>query len=234
MSVHTNGSEYFVDINGAKKKYDDPIKAKIAMVMDVGLDEKDASSLIDSLLPGISKKGHLKLAYTGDTYPQPFEEQPYVNEFGQNTYVGIGQENTLPTMDSYTGNPTRPDLGTVPEVNGIDPRYISQAIQMAQNGQKEIFDTQMIGALAKYVSVGDKISEYLPSIVEATDRLGRILFLLHWETDKFKEMYGRGDLPELVELVTNVFKNIGDLVIFLKRKSPELSINMSKTDGLDL
>jgi hypothetical protein len=137
-------------------------------------------------------------------------------------------------MDSYTGNPTRQNLGTMPEVNGIDPRYISEAIQMAQNGQKEIFDTQMIGALAKYVSVGDKISEYLPSIVEATDRLGRILFLLHWETDKFKEMYGRGDLPELVELVTNVFKNIGDLVIFLKRKSPELSINMSKTDGLDL
>jgi hypothetical protein len=234
MSVHTNGSEYFVDINGAKKKYDDPIKAKIAMVMDIGLDEKDASRLIDSLLPGISKKGHVKVAYTGDTYPQPFEEQPYVNEFGQNTYVGIGQENTLPTMDSYTGNPTRQDLGTMPEVNGIDPRYISEAIQMAQNGQKEIFDTQMIGALAKYVSVGDKISEYLPSIVEATDRLGRILFLLHWETDKFKEMYGRGDLPELVELVTNVFKNIGDLVIFLKRKSPELSINMSKTDGLDL
>ena len=234
MSVHTNGSEYFVDINGAKKKYDDPISAKIAMVMDIGLDEKDASNLINSLLPGISKKGHVKLAYTGDTYPQPFEEHPYVNEFGQNTYVGIGQENTLPTMDSYTGNPTRQDLGTMPEVNGIDPRYISEAIQMAQNGQKEIFDTQMIGALAKYVSVGEKISEYLPSIVEAADRLGRILFLLHWETDKFKEMYGRGDLPELVELVTSVFKNIGDLIIFLKRKSPELSINMSKTDGLDL
>jgi hypothetical protein len=66
------------------------------------------------------------------------------------------------------------------------------------------------------------------------DRLGRILFLLHWETDKFKEMYGRNDLPELVELVTNVFKNTGELVIFLKRKSPELSINMSKSDGLDI
>jgi hypothetical protein len=47
-------------------------------------------------------------------------------------------------------------------------------------------------------------------------------------------MYGRGDLPELVELVTSVFKNIGDLIIFLKRKSPELSINMTKADGLDL
>lgn len=234
MSVHTNGSEYFVDIDGAKKKYDDPISAKIAMVTSVGLDEPTASLLIDGLLPGVTKKGHVKLAFTGDMYPQPFEEQPYANEFGQNTYAGVGQENMLPPMDSYTGNPTKQDLGTVPEVKGIDPRYVQQAVQMAQNGQKEIFDTHMIGALAKYVSIGDKVSEYLPSIVESMDRLGRILFLLHWETDKFKEMYGRGDLPELVELVTSVFKNMGDLVIFLKRKSPELSINMTKTDGLDM
>ena len=234
MSVHTNGSEYFVDIKGAKKRYDDPIKAKIAMVMDIGLDEKTAEELLDSLVPGFTKKGHLKMAFTGDIYPQPFEEQPYTNEFGQSTYVGVGQENTLPTLDSYTGNPTRQDLGTMPEVKGIDPRYVQDAIRLAQSGQKEIFDTQMIGALAKYVSVGDKISEYLPSMVEAMDRLGRILFLLHWETDKFKEMYGRGDLPELVELVTSVLKNIGDLIIFLKRKSPELSINMTQTESADL
>jgi hypothetical protein len=234
MTVHTNGSDYFVDINGAKKSYDDPIKAKIAMVTEIGLDEKAAAELLDSLVPGFSKKGHVKLAFTGDIYPQPFEEAPYTNEFGQPTTVGVGQENTLPTMDSYTGNPTRQDLGTMPEVKGIDPRYVTQAIQMAQNGQKEIFDTHMIGALAKYVSVGDKITEYMPSMIEAMDRLGRILFLLHWETDKFKEMYGRGDLPELVELVTSVFKNTGDLVTFLKRKSPELSINMSKADGLDI
>lgn len=234
MTVHTNGSEYFVDIDGAKKKYEDPLKAKIGMVIDYGLDEKAGSELIDSLVPGFSKKGHIKLAYTGDVYPQPFEEQPYTNEFGQSTYVGIGQENSLPTMDSYTGNPTRQDLGTMPEVKGIDPRYVQDAIRMAQNGQKEIFDTQMIGALAKYVSVGDKISEYVPSMVEAMDRLGRILFLLHWDTEKFKEMYGRSDLPELVELVTSVLKNLGDLIIFLKRKSPELSINMSSSDAVDL
>jgi hypothetical protein len=57
---------------------------------------------------------------------------------------------------------------------------------------------------------------------------------MHWDTEKFVDMYGRGDLPELVELVTNVFKNIGDLIIFLKRKSPELSINMNSNDALDV
>ena len=182
MSVHTNGSEYFVDIDGARKRYDDPIKAKIAMVMELGLDEKVASALLDSLTPGFTKKGHIKLAFTGDVYPQPYEEQPYTNEFGQPTTVGIGQENTLPNFDSYVGNPTRQDLGSMPEIKGIDPKIVQQAVALAQNGQKEIFDTHTIGALAKYVSVGDKISEYLPSLVESMDRLGRILFLLHWES----------------------------------------------------
>lgn len=234
MTVNTNGSEYFVDINGAKKKYDDPVKAKIAMTMDYGMDQYEASNLVDSLLPGLSKKGHIKMAFTGDSHPQPYEEQPYTNELGQPTYSGIGTETMHSSQDGYTGDPTQQGLGTMPEVEGIDPAYVQNAIQLASNGQKEIFDTHMIGALAKYVSVSDKISEYLPSMVESMDRLGRILFLLHWETDKFKEMYGRGDLPELVELVTSVFKNLGDLVIFLKRKSPELSINMTKADGLDI
>ena len=232
MSVHTNGSEYFVDIAGAKKKYDDPIKAKIAMTMELGLDHGKASALVDSLVPGFSKKGHIKLAYTGDMYPQPYEEQPYTNEFGQSTTSGVGAETVLQPGDGYAGNPTQRDLGTMPEIKGVDPKFVEQAIQLAQNNQKEIFDTHMIGALAKYVSVSDKVAEYLPAMVESLDRLGRILFLLHWETDKFKEMYGRGDLPELVELVTSVFKNMGDLVIFLKRKSPELSINISKDDDL--
>lgn len=234
MSVRTNGSEYFIDINGAKKKYDDPVSAKIAMTMEFGLPFEESEKIIDSLVPGISKKGHIKQAYTGDMYPQPLEESPYTNEFGQATTTGVGMENMLSSDISYTQDPTRKGLGVMPDVEGVDPRVVQQAIQLAQNNQKEIFDAHTIGALAKYVSVGDKVSEYLPSIIEAMDRLGRILFLLHWETDKFKDMYGRGDLPELVELVTSVFKNLGELVIFLKRKSPELSINMSKADNFDM
>ena len=234
MTVNTNGSEYFVNIAGAKKRYDDPIKAKIAMTIEYGLDYKEACDLIDNLVIDKTLKGHVKLAYTGDMYPTPFEETPYTNELGQPTYVGVGSENRLGGEESYTGNPTQLGLGTMPEVNGVDPSYVQQAIQMAQSGQKEIFDAQAISTLARYSGVNDKITEYLPSMVEAMDRLGRILFLMHWDSEKFIDMYGRADLPELAELVTNVFKNIGDLIIFLKRKSPELSINMNKDDALDV
>ena len=233
MTIKTDGNEYFVSVGEARKRYEGKQSTKIGMVVDLGMDYKQASEIVEGLRADKPKHGYIKLAYTGESYPTPFEEQPYANQLGQPTYQGIGQENMLSPDISYTGNPTMQGLGTMPEVKGIDPTVISQAVQLAQNGQKDIFDTHMITALARYVSVSDKVTEYLPSLIEAMDRLGRILFLLHWETDKFKEMYGRSDLPELVELVTNVFKNIGDLVIFLKKKQPELSINVDKQDVLD-
>ena len=121
----------------------------------------------------------------------------------------------------------------MPEVNGVDPKLVQQAVQLAEGGQKEIFDVHSMSALAKYVGVYDKIMEYTPSLLEAVDRLGRIIFLLHWDTDKFIEMYGRGDLATLTELLRSVFKNLGELIIFLKRKSPELDINTNKDDLLN-
>jgi hypothetical protein len=233
MTVQTNGSEFFVDVEGVKKTYDDPIKAKIGMTLDLGLDFKQAAELIDSLQTNNVVKGHIKKAYTGDSYPAPYEEVPYSNELGQPTYVGIGQENRNTGDLSYTGNPTQLGLGTVPDIHGVDPALIRSAIQMAESGQQEIFDVQSVAALAKHVGVEDKILEYVPSLLEAVDRLGRILFLLHWDTDKFIEMYGRGDLSTMSELINSVFKNLGELIIFLKRRSPELTINMNKDDALN-
>ena len=47
-------------------------------------------------------------------------------------------------------------------------------------------------------------------------------------------MYGRSELPELSEMLTNVFDNLGDLIIFLKRKQPELSIDMQQDANMDV
>jgi CheY-like chemotaxis protein len=122
----------------------------------------------------------------------------------------------------------------MPEVTGVDPALVRNAVQLAEAGQKEIFDVQTVAALAKHVGVEDKILEYVPSLLEATDRLGRIIFLLNWDTDKFIEMYGRGDLSTMSELINSVFKNLGELIIFLKRRSPELTINMNKDEALNV
>ena len=229
LSVRSNGSEYFVNIGATKKKYKNAISAKIALVTEIGLDEKVAEELVDSVPDMGRRAGYVKLAYTGDYTSQLQDPQPYSNELGQPTYDGMGQQDVAQGQEYYQGDPTRLGLGTMPQVQGLDSA-VNRANQLAQAGQKEIFDTHSIATLAKYVSPGAKVQGYMPDFVSCLDKLGRMLFLVYWETEKFEEMYGRGELPELVELLTDVFKNLGDLVIFLKCKSPEISINMEKDE----
>lgn len=229
LTVSSNGSEYFVTVGTAKKKFDNAVQAKIAMITRLGLDEKVASDLIDSVPDLGSKKGYIKLAYTGDQHFNQWDPSPYTNQLGQTEYDGVGHTETMDQQPSYQEDPTRLGLAEMPEVEGLDGA-VNTANQLAQSGQKEIFDTHTIATLAKYVSPESKVTSYMPDFISCLDKLGRMLFLVHWETQKFEEMYGRSELPELVELLTNVFRNLGDLVIFLKRKSPELSINVSEKE----
>ena len=231
MSVKSNGSEYFVTVGNAKKKYRNAIGAKIGMVLDWGLDEKDGNELVDSV-PHMGKTaGYVKLAYTGDYAPAPWDPSPYSNQLGQETYDGVGHQEVLHPGDGYRQDPTRIGIAETTHPEGQSHNSaLNQANQMAQSGQKEIFDTQAIATLAKYVTPDTKVQAYMPDFISSLDKLGRMLFLIYWETEKFEELYGRSELPELVELLSNVFKNLGDLVIFLKRKSPDLSINMSKDE----
>lgn len=240
FSLTSNGSEYFVSVAESKKKYDSPLSAKIGMVLDIGLDEKVASDLVDSIHYTGAKVGHIKLAYTGENFFALREPSPYANQLGQPTY-GDGDGGTYsqvgPQDDHYVGNPTQMGKATMPEVTGEEPQNgqgtseaINTANQLAQQGQKNIFDTQAIATLSKYVMPQQKTMSYMPEFVSALDKLGRMLFLVYWETEKFEEAYGRTELPEMVELLSNVFKNLGDLVIYLKRKAPELSINMSENE----
>ncbi len=233
MSLNSNGSDFFLNIAAAKRTYSNPVEAKIAMVTQFGFDGKEAEDLLSTLTPDIAVYGTVKIAGLGDEFMQLVDESPSVNELGQPTYMGIPYEQQASRSDGYTGDPTEPGLGSMPDIKGIDA-YVQQAVQMAGNGQKEIFDTQAISTLAKYVDPTSKVTQYIPSFVETLDKLGRMLFMIYWETDKFEKMYGPDELPELLELVKDVFKNLGDLVIFLKRKFPDISINNNEQskDGI--
>lgn len=236
MTVRSNGSEYFANIAGVKKKYDSPIKAKIGMVMELGLSDKAAEELVNSLVPNIPISGYIKVATTGDTTLPLVDEEPGHNSQGQEVYYGRPYEAQMPRDDGYQGNPMDPDLGGMGDINGsaqdgggVDAN-VNNAVNLAGAGQKEIFDTQAIATLSRYSDPANKVTSYVPNFVSSLDKLGRILFMIYWETEKFQEMYGKDELPELMELVKSVFKNLGDLIIFLKRKVPELSINNNEQE----
>ena len=224
FTIHSNGSEYFASIPGVKRTYASPLKAKIGMVLDYGLDQEDAAELLNTVKVGQTIEGTIKLGILGEFQHTLQDEQPYTNELGQDTYQGIPREQVAPREGSYQNDPTKLGLGTMPQIEGIDAQ-VHDATNMAGAGQKEIFDAQAIASLAKYTDPTSKVTSYIPNFVTSLDKLGRILFMIYWDTAKFQEMYGRDELPELIELIKNVFKNMGDLIIFMKRKVPDLSIN---------
>ncbi len=232
MTIHTNGSQYFLNVGGAKVKYENPLEAKIAMVAEVGLREKDAEAMLVNLIPNTKRKGYVKIAVTGDQTLSLVDEYPEMNEFGQPTYYGIPWVDQHDRSDGYTGDPTQMGLGVKPDMDQID-NTVNQAVQIAQNGQKDVFDTQAIAALSRYADTSTKVLEYVPNFVSSLDKLGRMLFLAYWDTDKFEKMYGKDELPELLELIRNVFTNLGDLIIFMKRKVPDLSINENEQSQTD-
>lgn len=230
FELYSNGSDYFISVGTLKKKEKDAMSAKAAMVLQFGLDPKAAEEVIDNLPPFVTKKGTIKIAVTGDYNHRVHDISPaYYNVFGQPTYDGHYEVNVQSPDDGYTKDPTRIGLAEMGHINTLDSA-VTNARDLANAGQKQIFDTSTIATLAKYVSPENKVHTYMQDFVSCLDKLGRMLFLIYWETDKFEDMYGRSEVPELVELIKNVFKNLGDAIIFLKRKSPELSINIAKDE----
>lgn len=108
------------------------------------------------------------------------------------------------------------------EGNGVsqgsaDP--LSSVQQAANTGQKEVFDASVMGSLLKSHAPTELVDRFLPTIITGMDRLGRILFLIFWHYDEFEDRYNEADLGELIDNLKASFSDIGDIVLFLKKRS---------------
>jgi hypothetical protein len=72
----------------------------------------------------------------------------------------------------------------------------------AQTGQKEIFDTAIIGGLLKQVDSGALVDKYIGDMILGMDRVGRVLFLFYQHGQDFKQRYGDEDMQELEDSLT--------------------------------
>jgi hypothetical protein len=106
------------------------------------------------------------------------------------------------------------------------------ALDAARTGQKEIFDTTMIGGLLKAVRDDNLVDRYRGDLLKGLDRLGRILFLFYWHNEKFAERYGQQDMVELEDGLRNAFESMGDIVLFLMQRS--VDPHNDNLDGVDL
>jgi hypothetical protein len=126
--------------------------------------------------------------------------------------------------DSSTGMLTQTPETTVtdmPENAALDDETIQAAMEAAQLGKKEFFDTSVISGLAKIRNLEDKIAEYSTDLMKGMDRVGRLLFFYWWRTDELIDQYGKDDILELEDSLRDVFKSLGDLILFLRRRTIE-------------
>jgi hypothetical protein len=106
-------------------------------------------------------------------------------------------------------------------------KTMSTAQQAAGDGQKEVFDTAMIGGMLKAVRQDSLVDRYLGDLIKALDKLGRILFMFYWHQEEFEDRYGKQDLPELEDSLRNAFEVLGDVVLFLKKKTVQTDFDDS-------
>lgn len=133
---------------------------------------------------------------------------------GVQTMMPMEQTQQVPDMSAANS-----DLSGYDPMQMIDPAAMQTAQAGQQQGQKEIFDTTMIASMLKAVRDDSLVDRYMGPLVNALDKLARILFMLYWHSDEFRERYGKQDLPELEDTTRNAFEVLGDLVLFLRQKS---------------
>lgn len=114
-----------------------------------------------------------------------------------------------------------PTAGDIASYNILRDEEVTSMIRAAEGGQKDVFDVAMVKGLVKSVDVSEQIDEFLPDLLRGMDRVGRIRFLFYWHLDDFEERYGRQDVVELDDSLKTVFKAMGDLILFLHRRTLE-------------
>lgn len=135
--------------------------------------------------------------------------------YDRSVYDPRPEYTTQPHMVNTTGGSPRYKKA---DVQGPDQDTMHSAMQAAQTGQKEVFETSMLGSLLNSVSDDSMTDKFLGDLIKGMDRKGRILFLYYWHKDEFEERFGKQDMPALEDGLKKAFEADGDLIIKLQQK----------------
>ena len=181
--------------------------------------------------PGFGDKVDLvKSAFGGSLQPGP--SAPMHDIPPELAMELLGGRNPVLTQSPSERREIVPELDSHnTDMNAWDPwqnytaedfqQTMSTAQSAAQDGQKEVFDTSMIGGLLKAVRQDSLVDRYLGDLMKALNSLGRVLFLFYWHQEEFEDRYGKADMPELEDSLRNSFEALGDVTLFLKEKTIE-------------
>lgn len=216
FQLRTDGISFIPVVNGQQGPHMSKLAALKSLILQHGLSQADAETIIKEARPRHAADYLIKAGYS----------QPGPGYFPE-PVLGTAQGINVPIQYSQT------ELQNIGQIDNQhnrqiyrDDRYIDEgakryATDAAASGQKEILDTAVISGLVKTLDTDSAVDGYIGDLLLGLDRVGRILFMYYWHNDKFKDRYGQQDMTELEDNLRNVFKNLGELTLFLKQKTIE-------------
>lgn len=219
LKLYDNDVEVFINNEPPRSKQ----AALVALIVRHGFREDVAREMLKTAQ---SRNGAVYRVKYADAYPTgqgpgaPSIPDP---SYGFDPLSGANsaqypQEEFMPVPDMQA-QPM--DYSVYDPTRQPDPQAMQAAQQAGQSGQKEVFDTAMIGSMLKAVREDSLVDRYLGDLLKALDRLGRILFLFYWHSEEFQDRYGKADMPELEDSIRNAFEAVGEVTLYLKQKQIE-------------
>ena len=205
-----------------------PKEALVALVQNHGFREKVAKELLTRAKANRKFACHVKYA---DPYGPPMmingaptapaDPGPVMGGesiMGTSVPTQLGIDVGVPVDGMRASNTDRSVYNPNTQ---LDQKAVGQVLDAASTGQKEIFDTAMIGTMLRAVRDDGLVDRYMGDLTSGLDKLGRILFMFYWHGDRFADRYGKADMPELEDSLRNAFEMLGDVILFLKQKTIE-------------
>lgn len=223
----SDGIEFWLRVNGEQSRPMSKLAALKTLIERHNMREKDAAALLKMAKRSNApeyyvSKPQMRKQAQGDV---PMPEVPYMPEPSMGIDPTIGVQTIYPQEDEIAAG-----VGSQPQQD-LDMDATFRAEQAANQGQKEVMDTSVVGGLVKTMDPNAAIDGYISDLMLGLDRVGRILFMYYWHYEKFKERYGSQDMPELEDNLRNVFENMGDLTIFLKQKTVEPDVTDASAEA---
>jgi hypothetical protein len=219
------GIGYNICIDGTVSQDNlDAKEASLYIAKDLGIDATESLNIMDQVKQAGTANRLVKFA---QQVVMPQVPPQYV---GFDAQVGVPVEPAqLDYVEGQTQNYVPPYVGPGDSIQMggegerqqqaavADPTQLAQ--QAAAAGQQQVFDHSVIGGLAQTYDVSFAVDSYVPDLLKALDRIGRILFLFYWKNVDFAERYGDQDLTAMEDQLRGVFKSLGDLTLKLKQKT---------------
>lgn len=197
IKIHSNGTRFQITEGGSNRGDLSGLSAMRTLVMDYNIGAPDARLMLKEASENEVSRYMVKLAFSDyDAAERANDER--------------GDDIILSTR-KYKPAP-------------LDRQAVNKTREAAAAGNKEVLDVTVMTTLAKRKNAMGMLKEWMPDIVKAMDRFGRMIYIFYWHNDDFQNRYGKQKMYDLEQSLKDVFNALGDNVMFIKEKTTEVNM----------